>query len=222
MSGGNRSKAKNFTNCVKKPLLASSGDDPDTPLLIKAAPPALHLKLGINHFLKELAKVWPGILDWLADLNITMEPYHGGQTLEGNESSKVLKNLHLLAEIIPAHLFPFLDCLYGLRNTVDSTFGFTLDPCYKEVIRNFQNCFERLRSEFSVSETTKLHIMFTHVPQFINMTGKSLGEFSEQELENSHSAFEHLWNRYRVKDISNQTYIDNYFRAVLNFNANNI
>ena len=151
MSGGNRSKAKRFTNCVNKPLITSSEDDPDTPMLLKAAPPALHLKLGINHFLKELAKVWPGMLDWLADMNITLEPYHGGQTLEGNESSKVLKNLHLLEEIIPDALVPFLDCLYGLRNTVDSTFGFTLDPSYKEVIQNFQNCFERLRSEFSVS-----------------------------------------------------------------------
>ena len=111
----------------------------------------------------------------------------------------------------PAHLVPFLDCLYGLRNTVDSAFGFTLDPCYKDVIQNFQNSFERLRSEFSVSETIKLHIIFTHVPQFIEMTGKSLGEFSEQGLKNSHSAFEHLWNRYRVKDTSNQTYMDNYF-----------
>ena len=211
-----------FSNCVQTPLLTSGDDNPDTPMLLMTVPPALHLKLSINHFLKELAKVWPGVLDWLATLHIVLEPYHGGQTLEGNESSKVLKNLDLLGDIIPPAYISFLDCLYGLRNIIDSTFGFTLDPYYEDVIQNFTQSFEKLRLEFGVSETTKLHIIFNHVAQFILLTGKPLGEFSEQELENSHSAFEHIWDRYRVKDVSSQTYLSNYYRAVLNFNANNI
>ena len=221
-SGGDRKKAKMFSNCVQSPLLASGDDNPDTPMLLMTVPPALHLKLAINHFLKELAKVWPEVLDWLTNMHIALEPYHGGQTLEGNEASKVLKNLDLLADIIPSPYVPFLDCLYGLRDTIDSAFGFTLDPFYEDVIQHFQQSFEKLRLEFGVSETTKLHIMFNHVGQFIKMTGKPLGEFSEQELENSHSAFEHIWDRYRVKDVSSQTYLLNYYRAVLNFNANNI
>lgn len=56
-SGGNKKKAKLFTNCVEKPLLASEDDDLDTTMLLKTTPPALHLKLSINHFLKELYKV---------------------------------------------------------------------------------------------------------------------------------------------------------------------
>ena len=158
----------------------------------------------------------------MASMSITLEPYHGGQTLEGNESTKVLKNLDLLANIIPAEYLPFLDCLYGLRDTIDSTFGFTLDPFYLDVIQRFQQAFEKLREKFGVSESTKLHIIFTHLPQFFQMTGKPLGQFSEQELENSHSAFEHIWDRYRVKDITSEIYLNNYYRAILNFNANNI
>ena len=109
-----------------------------------------------------------------------------------------------------------------MRDTVDSTFGFTLDPFYQDVISRFEVAFFKLREVFGVSESTKLHIIFTHLPQFIELSGKPLGEFSEQELENSHSAFEHIWDRYRVKDTTNPTYIDNYVRAVLNFNASNI
>ena len=191
-------------------------------MLLKTVPPALHLKLSINHILKELAKVWPEILDWLATLHITLEPYHGGQTLEGNESSKVLRSLDLLAQVLPTSFSPFLDCLCGLRDTVDSTFGFTLDPFYTDVINRFKVSFENLSEKFGVSESIKLHMIFTHVPQFIEMTGKPLGEFSEQELENSHSAFDHIWARYKVKDTTNPTYTSNYLRAVLNFNANNI
>ena len=221
-SGGHKKDAKKFKNCVEKPLLAGVGDDPETLLLVKAVPPALHLKLAINHFLKELAKVWPGVLAWLDGLNIVLEPYHGGQTLEGNEASKVLKNLESLEEILPSDFSLFLDCLVGLRDTIHSTFGFTLDPYYQRVISRFQKSFQDLRNRFSVSETTKLHIIFTHVSQFIELTGKPLGEFSEQELENSHSAFESIWNRYRVKKTSSEVYSANYFRAVLCFNAQNI
>ena len=221
-SGGKKKNAKDFTNCVEKPLLAGSDDDPGTLMLLKAVPPALHLKLSINHFLQQLAKVWPEVLVWLDGLNIFLEPYHGGQTQEGNEASKVLKNLHSLEEILPAIYSPFLDCLVGLRDTIDSTFGFTLDPNYQEVIDRFKKSFDNLRSMFGVSVTTKLHIIFTHVSQFIELTGKPLGEFSEQELENSHSAFESLWNRYRVKKTNCEMYSVNYLRAVLNFNALNI
>ena len=135
---------------------------------------------------------------------------------------KVLKNLSLLADILPPTFLPFLECLYGLRDTIDSTFGFTLDPYYLDVIKRFKESFDKLREEFGVSESTKLHMIFTHLPQFIQMTGKPLGEFSEQELENSHSAFENIWARYRVKDTKSDTYTNNYLRSVLNFNANNI
>ena len=60
ISGGKKGKAKNFSSCIEKPLLASPDDDLDTPMLLKSVLPALHLKLSINHILKELAKLWAG------------------------------------------------------------------------------------------------------------------------------------------------------------------
>ena len=103
-SGGKKKNAKHFTNCVATPLHAGSEDDPDTLMLLKAVPPALHLKLSINHILQELAKVWPEVLGWLDRLNIFLEPYHGGQTLEGNEASKVLRNLPAIHLFLTAWL----------------------------------------------------------------------------------------------------------------------
>ena len=76
------------------------------------------------------------------------------QTLEGNESSKVLRSLDLLAEVLPTPFSLFLDCLYCLRDTVDSTFGFTLDPFYQDVISRFKVTFFKLREVFGVSEST--------------------------------------------------------------------
>ena len=75
---------------------------------------------------------------------------------------------------------------------------------------------------FNVSETVKIHIILTHVEEFIRKEGRPLGEFSEQELENSHSAWLVVWSRYKVKDMSSDIYLQRLPKAVDNFNSNNI
>ena len=60
------------------------------------------------------------------------------------------------------------------------------------------------------------------VEEFCDMTGRGLGEFSEQETENSHSAFDTILDRYRVKDTRSPVYHKQYFKAVMNFNSNNV
>ena len=90
----------------------------------------MHLKLGLNHLLGELSKVWPQVLGWLADINIVLEPYHGGRTLEGNDCSKVLRYLSYLADIIPLEFAPFLDTMKAFKDVIDCCFGYSLDPTY--------------------------------------------------------------------------------------------
>ena len=217
-AGGQARKAKQFKSCVEKPLLESPGDNPETLLLVKMPPPALHCKLAVNHFLEGLGKVWPPVFDWLSSLDLVFEPYHGN-TLEGNGCSKVLRRLDSLEEIIPGEFVKFVDCLKGFRDTVNSCFGFTLDPFYKNVIKMFKESFVLLQAEFGTSETNKLHVIFNHIEDFIVTVGKPLGEFSEQELENAHSAFEKIWARYKVKNLKSNHYAPNYLKAVLTFNA---
>ena len=185
------------------------------------SPPVLHLKLELNHVLKALLNVWPELRDWLTQLHMLFEPYHG-ETLEGNDVTKVLKNLDKLEEVLPVCFSAFLDFFNDFKKVIDSVFGVSLDPNYRSVLENLIMSFNKLRSEFGVSETPKLHIVFTHVQQFVAMTGRGLGEFSEQELENSHSAFQEIWSRYLVKDISSEQYLNNYHKAFLNLNSNNM
>jgi hypothetical protein len=75
-AGGRADKAKLFKNCIGKPLLQAPDDDPDTKLLVRMPPPALHCKLAVNHFLTELGKVWPPVFDWITSLSLVFEPYH--------------------------------------------------------------------------------------------------------------------------------------------------
>ena len=74
-SGGETDNAKEFMNCIAEPIFVES--NPEFPFILYAVPPPLHLKLSINQLLTQLAKVWPGLDDWLISLNVKFEPYHG-------------------------------------------------------------------------------------------------------------------------------------------------
>ena len=203
-------------------MIFDENADPTTTVLLQCPPPSLHLKLSLNHLLKELTKVWPPLLTWLASKHIVLEPYHGGRTLEGNDCNKVLRNLDSLGTVMPANLLVFLETLESFRDVVDSCFGFLLDPYYKLVLAKFRDKFSVLQKMFNVSMTNKLHIISTHVEDFCDQVGRGLGEYSEQETENAHSAFEMIWDRYRVRDLNSKVYHVNYFKAVMNFNSNNV
>ena len=222
-SGRDRTKAKDVsTNVVEKSLLFDEDDAPSKLVLEKCPPPALHLKLSLNHILVELSKAWPPLLDWLKNKHIVLEPYHGGHTLEGNECNKVLRNLESLAEVLPSPFYSFMSTLESFRDVVSSCFGFLLDPFFRDVLARFKINFLALHRQFNVSVTNKIHIILTHVQEFCEMTDKALGEFSEQETENAHTAYDDTWNRYKVKDSSSTVYHQQYFKSVMDFNSRNI
>ena len=123
---------------------------------------------------------------------------------------------------MPANLLVFLETLESFRDVVDSCFGFLLDPYYKQVLAKFRDKFSVLQKMFNVSMTNKLHIISTHVEDFCDQVGRGLGEYSEQETENAHSALKMIWDRYRVRDLNSKVYHVNYFKAVMNFNSNNV
>ena len=125
---------------------------------MKCPPPALHLKLSLNHLLKELSKVWAPVLDWLTSNHIVLEPYFGGQTLEGNDCNKVLKNLDSLMKVLPSKFSSFMDALLAFRDVNDSCFGFILDPFYKQILAKFTDNYKKLREQFGISITNNMYL----------------------------------------------------------------
>ena len=222
-SGRDKSKAKVISaNVVEKSLIFDEDDEPSMLVLEKCPPPALHLKLSLNHILVELSRVWPPLLNWLRSKHIVLEPYHGGHTLEGNECNKVLDSLESLAEVLPPQFSTFLVTLQSFRDVVISCFGFLLDPYFKSVLAKFRDSLKGLSRDYNVSITNKIHIISTHVEQFCELTGKGLGEFSEQETENAHTMFDVTWSRYKVKDSTSTAYHQQYFKALMDFNSKNV
>ena len=166
--------------------------------------------------------MWPGILAWLQGKHIVFEPYHGGQTLEGNDCNKVLRNLESLMEVLPQEFSLFMDTMSAFKNVIDSCFGYVLDPFYKQVLERFRTSMKKLNEQFNVSITNKFHVICVHLEEFCDLVSQGLGMFSEQETESSHSSFDKLLDRYRVKDINSDVYGIQYFKAVMNYNSNNV
>jgi len=105
---GKKSTLKNYYNCSNEPLLIGE-HDLSTPVLNIVPPPALHIKLGIvNKLYSELLKLFPRLDEWPQSLYITKEKYHG-HTFEGNECNRLLKNLDMLAKMLPENLSNFLN-----------------------------------------------------------------------------------------------------------------
>ena len=135
---------------------------------------------------------------------------------------QTLSNLDSLAEVIPSQFSLFFATLTSFRDVISSCFGFVLDPYFKNVLARFRDNFQLLSSNFGVSITNKIHIISIHVQQFCELTGKGLGEYSEQETENAHTVFDDTWTRYKVKDCSSSFYHKQYFKATMDFNSNNV
>ena len=74
----------------------------------------------------------------------------------------------------------------------------------------------------SVRMTPKWHIILNHVPEWLRRNIRRLGQMSEQEVEDTHSQFEKVWSKYRVKSVSNPVYENNYYRAVTDSNTTNL
>ena len=140
---GKKATLKNYLNCSNEPLLLGS-HDPSTAVLSIVPPPALHIKLGIvNKLYAELYRVLPQLDEWPEALYIQKEQYHG-QTFEGNECNKLLKNLDMLLRMLPEHLRTFHACFVALKDAMDACFSFNLDPSYENKLARFEEAYKAL------------------------------------------------------------------------------
>lgn len=85
----------------------------------------------------------------------------------------------------------------------------------------FRSSIERKCNEMqklSLDPTPKIHILLYHVPEFISMTGKPLGIFSEQASESVHFAFNEHAESYKI-NYRKDNVGSKLLRAVCTFNS---
>ena len=92
----------------------------------------------------------------------------------------------------------YLDSLIGLyivctKNHLDE--GNT----YEEKIRKFQQAFDAVHMRYGLSETTKVHVWYSHVKDFISKCGHTMAMFSDEPIETCHGRLRFMERRHNFR-----------------------
>ena len=213
-SGSNSKTQKNFDNVTNPPLITSPVE---TQIIEILCVPELHLLLGVvEKLLREFENrvflnknTGKKFMDnYLKSVSIVRKSYQGATSLEGNQSRKFLKLIDKLelelmkeSEEVIVNGLPYIHTFRAFDRVVSTRFGNTLKEGYQETIEQFKAAYLSL----GISVTPKVHIVFQHVSEFLDIVNSGgekssfgLGYFSEQAFEAMHSDIKGLWERVKV------------------------
>ena len=117
-----------------------------------------------------------------------------GNTTGGDFTGKVLRriispsSLSLLSTYLGDTAAPYINYLDSLREIYVVCTNKKLDDdySYEEKVTEFQQSFDEVNRVFNLSETTKVHILYSHVQEFISIHGHSMAMFSDEPIETCH------------------------------------
>ena len=73
------------------------------------------------------------------------------------------------------------------------------DNTYEEKIRKFQQSFEAVHTIFNLSETPKVHVLYSHVKDYISKCGHTMAMFSDEPIETSHGRLRFMERRHNFR-----------------------
>ena len=187
-------------------------------------PPVLHLRLGIvNSLMSELFNVCPELEKQIEkELNVIRKPYHGN-AYEGKQTQKILSNLQCLrTHVDDDQSKSVIQVLEHFHAVDQAAFGMVLGNGVKGAVKKFEESYHRHQDEFHGGKKVtgmKVHIVMHQLEQFVTATGKPLGQFNEETVENMHHEFLKVYQSYKVNSRDSKMYKDNLLRCVLHFNS---
>ena len=233
LSSNKNTRVLNQKACNVKhyPLIASDPLDPSQasmPVYQLVPPPELHLMEGpTNDIFQDIQDNFPFIAKkWVHLVRLPKEAMHGG-IFNGNGCKLLLANADILESLAIQNecfgLIPYVRILRAFNAVVHSCFGIELDHDYQSKILEFKKAI--LFSNTCLSIKSKLHIIWHHVPEYLEwrikggqQVGLGLGKVSEQDIERLHQQFFKYSSRYLIWS-KNPRYLSRATRAVSTFNA---
>ena len=204
--------SKNDFSCENTPIVCYSLVTKDTLVLDHAPPMQLHLFLGLGNDLFEALKAaiqelmenglwileqWVKPLGYklhvLADDSDDDDDSNGDkrENLTGKQIEKLLDTIYRLELFLGADspVQEYVDAFYALKDVKEACFGKVVYDDFMDSINKMMRCWEKLE----MSVTLKAHIVFCHVPHFIEKYGKGLGIYAEHVFESVHGHFKDYW-----------------------------
>ena len=236
VSGSSLKNAKDFHNVVHPPLI--TGRDDMKILGDIFFVPEHHVFTGIHgKLVKELERNAFDSPDegvryidkWMESpgINITRTVYHGSASFVGNMALKFLTKVEDLEARMQEDLSrdkfdvaeKYMQAFKKFRAVVKGCFGQTLSPDYPQLIEDFMIQYRSL----DISIPLKVHILETHVHEFLLMKGEKygLGFYSEQAMESMHQELKEDWGADKV-DIKHPAFGPKLRKTVVRVNGKHI
>lgn len=80
----------------------------------------------------------------------------------------------------------------AVKNLYSAVAGSELAPNYEEYIDIFTNCWTEMTKIHDISTPNKVHIISTHIKEYISLTNQSLNQVSDQHVEAAHARIARL------------------------------
>ena len=199
----------------------------NTEILMICPPPPLHcIKLGpFNHAWESLNQLCPEVNDIIkSKLNVQKTSYQG-KGFEGNQINKILRNIDSLKETLESRgLSDFLETFKHIENMDKALCSKKLDKNFKTVVSDFLKAWENLNIKYGVSYTNKIHIIESHVTEYVEKTGKPLGSTSDQLVEAMHSYVNASLHRskYLLSVDNSENFGTKLYRGIMKINCYNL
>ena len=191
-------------------------------------PGPLHLYLSLNKIINFLEKThWPEVKEVLKTVTGAQVHVYQGKigNYEGPNIQKILRHLSLLEPHMPegSALRLYFEAFQAFKAVSQAVFtSEALQPGWREKLHILRSSILRLNRDYGMSVTPKLHILTTHVEQWIDIFGRPLGREGEQAGESIH----HVWKKLlssmgEPKEKESPEFVKLVMKSLLILNARN-
>ena len=135
-----------------------------------------------------------------------------------------MNDLDDLEKELPGDKSQYVKCLRSLKDLQDAVCTTDLDEKYSLKISEFKKQYDKLREESEISITLKLHYIFDHLEDLLNMTGHGLNTADDHTVECMHQHLNKIMknSNYFVKDLSSDLHDEKKLHLLLHVNGYNI
>ena len=135
-----------------------------------------------------------------------------------------MKELDDLEKELPNDKLQHVKCLRSLKDLQDAVCKTELDPQNNIKIADFKNEYTKLREEPNISITLKVHYIFDHLEDLLDMTGHGLNTVDDHTVEYMHQYLNKRMqnSHYFVKDLKSDLHGEKKLHLLLHVNGYNV
>ena len=202
-AGENKKNAKNFKNCIWKPMKLSEGSE-DIPIIFKFPPDPLHVNfLGpINDCIEKMESLYTEEMNtFMKKHSISKSGTGPGGQLNGPSIKIILRETSLieLESMLPEEAEHFVSYMRSIRELHRICLAEDLDQDFPSIIQNVQENFDYLFQNFSLNMTLKVHVILHHYSYYFTNTGKTFKDTNGEFVESLHNSLRLHEESHRMK-----------------------